>query len=539
MTQSTNSQAAATSQEGISRRSFVTMTGAALAAAGIGIASSNEGAGTALAEEPSGTLTVSLSSSPSKLDPIHYSGTYESQIIGQVCDRLVEYNDELSEYEPSLATEWTVSDDGVTYVFKIREGVHFHPSDYQDGRELTAEDVAYSLNRSAQYSDNNRLSMLDNAEATGDYEVTCTLKSPNASFMTALTDAGNSIVDQEDVDGYGDNFGINLKGTGPFTLDEFSLDEQATLSANTDYFLGAPKIATLVFKFISDATQAANSVITGEVDIATDLSGEAIETVRNSDSADILETQALQINYVRFNMNHEAMSNADVRKAMIEVVDWDAVRTALYQYDDAVAAYLPLPYGSWGYDSSLESLFPGYNPDDAAQLMQNAGWGDGFDMTIYVSNREDRKTLATLLQAYWATLNINVEINVSEWGTFSDTVCSGNADCYAMSWSWYPDPYFFLTKLFSSEETSAIGNGAGYVNAEVDDLLQKAVETNDQDERKEYYRQVMEIVMNDYAGVYYANANLFYGITPRVHDFVQRADSTLRFITPDRNVSVD
>lgn len=150
--------------------------------------STNESAG-----GESGTLTVSLASSPSKLDPIHYSGSYEGQIINQVCDRLVAYNDTLTEYAPSLATSWTISDDGVTYVFQIRQGVHFQNTEYAKGREMTAEDVAYSLNRSAQHSDNNRLAMLDKAEVTGDWEVTCTLKNPDASFLTALTDAGNSM----------------------------------------------------------------------------------------------------------------------------------------------------------------------------------------------------------------------------------------------------------------------------------------------------------------------------------------------------------
>ena len=123
-----------------------------------------------------GTITVSLSSSPRNLDPILYTGSYEGQIIQNVCDRIVEYDKDLTEIVPSLAEEWTISEDGVTYVFKIRQGVHFQKGQYQDGREMTAEDVAYSLNRSAKESSMNRLDMLANAEVTGDWEVTCTLK---------------------------------------------------------------------------------------------------------------------------------------------------------------------------------------------------------------------------------------------------------------------------------------------------------------------------------------------------------------------------
>ena len=131
---------------------------------------------------------------------------------------------------PSLATSWEVSDDGITYVFQIREGVTFNPSDYHDRRPLTAEDVAYSLNRSGQFSDNARLSMLDKAEATGDLEVTCTLTNACAAFLTALTDAGNSIIAQEDVEGYGDNFGHSLGHGVGLEIHEFPNASPGTLA---------------------------------------------------------------------------------------------------------------------------------------------------------------------------------------------------------------------------------------------------------------------------------------------------------------------
>ena len=531
----------------ISRRSFMAAAAGTLAAAGLAGTFAGTSANVAKAEEPKqgGTLTVSLASAPSKLDPIHYSGAYEGQIICAACDRLIEYNDELTEFVPSLATSWEVSDDGITYVFQIRDGVTFNPSDYHDRRPLTAEDVAYSLNRSAQFSDNARLSMLDKAEATGDLEVTCTLTNACAAFLTALTDAGNSIIAQEDVEGYGDSFNRNVCGTGAFKLVEFSLDERATLEANEEYWLARPNVDTLVFRFITDLTQNANAAVTGEVDIATDLQGEAIATVQASDAVEVLTTQALQISYIRFNSRDEIegrpnpLADVNVRKALAMAADWDAIRTALFKYDDAVAGYLPIPFGSWAYDPSQESLAPSYDIEQAMQLMADAGYASGFDISMYVTNQQARVDLATMLQAYWSALGVNLTPVIGEWGSYSDAVCGGKADTYAMSWSWYPDPYFFLNNLFASNQTTAIGNGAGYVNAEVDDLLLKAVQTTDQDERAKYYQQVIEIVMNDCVGVYYAVPNVFYAQNPRVHDFAQRADSMLRFVTASRNTWVE
>lgn len=492
----------------------------------------------------SGKLTVALSSSPSRLDPIHYTGTYEGRIIDQVCDRLIEYNDNLDAFVPSLATSWEVSEDGITYVFQIRQGVKFHNTEYAQGREMTAEDVAWNLNRSAQFSDNQRLAMLDKAEVTGDWEVTCTLKSPNAAFLTALSDAGNSIVAKEEVEGWGDDFGYHLSGTGAFVMDEFVLDEYADLSANEEYWMGAPNVKDLVFKFITDSTQTANALITGEIDMATTLTGEAINTIDNAgNGVELVKLEALKINYVRFNMQNGPTADPLVRQAMIQAVDLDAVRQALYRYDEVKPAYLPLPYGSWGYDASLEALALPYDVEAAKAKMAEAGCADGFEVDIYVSNTQERQTLCTLLQAYWNELGITTNIHVNEWGTFSATAASGNADIYAMSWTWYPDPYFFLNNLFCSDNITSNGNGALYVKDEVDALLQAAVETTDISERAGYYQQVIKHAMEDYTGIYYANPYDCYGINDRVQDFTPRADGNLRFIVWDgekvvRNTSV-
>lgn len=485
-----------------------------------------------------GTLTISLSASPSKLDPIHYTGTYESQVIKEVCDTLIEYNSDLSDYVPCLATEWTASEDGTQYVFKIREGVKFHPGQYQDGRELTAEDVAYSLNRSGELSDSNRLSMLEKAEVTGDYEVTCTLKSANSSFLTALTDAGNAIIPKEEVEGWGDEFGNHLVGTGPFIMESFELDQQAVLQKNTDYWMTEPNVDTLIFKVITDSTQAANALQTGEIDIAMDLKGESVETVRNNADLTLLETPGLHVAYLYFNQEQGPTADIKVRKALIEAINVDEMVAALYKYGEAQGAKLPLPPGSWGYDASLESKVPGYDPEDAKALLAEAGYADGLTLDLYISDTEVRQNMAVLVQAYWQQVGVTLNIHASEWGTFSEVAMSNNADIYGMSWTWYPDPYFFLNKLFSTEEFNGIGNGQHYSNAEVDDLLQKALEATDQNERADYYKQALAIITDDLPGLFYANENVIYGVNGRVHDFIQRSDGTVKIVTPENNVWV-
>ncbi|MEY8353132.1 ABC transporter substrate-binding protein [Lachnospiraceae bacterium 54-53] len=494
-------------------------------------------------EEPAGepvsggVMTVSLSSSPKNLDPVKYTGTYESQIIGTVCDTLVEYNTDLTEIQPSLAKSWSVSDDGLAYTFTLRDDVYFQPGKYQEGRKLTAEDVKYSLERSHELSAMNRLDMLDRCEVTSDTEVVCYLTEPNAVFLTALTDAGNVIVPKEEAEGWGEEFGTHLVGTGPFALQSFELDQQAVLVRNDKYWAATPYLDGVTFKPVTDGNQAVNALRTGEINLATSLSGEAVQIAREDQSVTLMEMPGLHIAYIYFNQVNGPTADIKVREAIIKAVNIEELTAGVYQYKEAQPASLPLPPGSWGYDSSLEAEVPAYDPEGAKKLLAEAGYPDGFDLDIYISNTEARVKMATLFQAYLKeNLNINVNINTSEWGTFSEIGASGKADVFAMSWTWYPDPYFFLNKIFHSSSISSLGNGQGFKNEEVDKYLDDALLTTDQEERAELYKKALAVIVKQYPGIFYANENVNWGVSPEVRGLEQRADGKVKICTPDINV---
>lgn len=484
-----------------------------------------------------GVMTISLSSSPKNLDPVKYTGTYESQIIGTICDTLVEYNTELTEIQPALAKSWTVSDDGLAYTFTLRDDVYFQPGKYQEGRKMTAEDVKYSLERSHELSAMNRLDMLDHCEVTSDTEVVCYLTEPNAVFLTALTDAGNVIVPKEEVEGWGDDFGTHLVGTGPFALETFELDQQAVLVRNDKYWAATPYLDGVTFKPVSDGNQAVNALRTGEINLATSLSGEAVQVARDDSSVNLMEMPGLHVAYIYFNQVKGPTADIKVREAIIKAINVEELTAGVYQYKEAQPASLPLPPGSWGYDSSLESEALSYDPEGAKALLAEAGYPDGFDMDIYISNTESRVKMATLFQAYLKqNLNINVNINTSEWGTFSEIAASGEADVFAMSWSWYPDPYFFLNKIFHSDSIGSLGNGQGFSNAEVDQYLDDALLTTDQAERAELYKKALAVIVKQYPGIFYANENVNWGVSSNVQGLEQRADGKVKICTSDTNV---
>lgn len=485
-----------------------------------------------------GELKIALTSSPKNLDPVKYTGTYEAQIIYQVCDTVVTYDKELKEILPSLATEWTISDDGMEYTFTIRDDVYFQPGQYQDGRQMTAEDVAYSMNRSAQESAMNRLDMLDHAEAVDATHVKATLKAPSAVFLTALTNAGNAIVPKEEVEGWGDEFGNHLVGTGPYAMEKFELDQQTTLKKNDKYFIGEPNLDTVVFKVITDANQEVNALRTGDVDIATQLTGETVKIVAEDENVNLEKMAGIQIGYAYFNMVNGPTADAKVREALIKAVDYKELAAGVYQYGEGEAACLPLPRASWGYDESVEADVPAYDPDGAKKLLEEAGYGDGITLNMYITNETFRQKAATILQSYWQAIGVELKINTVEWGTFSETAASGKADVFAMAWSWYPDPYFFFDKMFATSAIGTLGNGQGYSNAEVDQLLADALVETDQAKRAEMYKKALKIITDDNPGIFYGNPAECLGINPKVQDFNQRADGTIKLCTAEENVWV-
>lgn len=484
-----------------------------------------------------GVLTIALTSSPKNLDPVKYTGTYESQIIQNVGDTLVAYKMDLSEIVSNLAESWTVSEDGMHYTFKLRDNVYFHPGKFQDGRQMTAEDIKYSLERSHELSAMNRLDMIESVEVISDFELIVHLPKPNAAFLTALTNSGNIIVPKEEVEGWGDDFGNHLIGTGPFMLKEFKYDNETILVKNEKYWAQTPHLDGVTFKVITDGNQNANALRTGEIDFSSGLSGEAVKIIREDKNINLMETPGLHVAYIYFNQANGPTADKKVREALIKAVDIEQLVQGVYQYGEAQPASLPLPPGSWGYDESLESSVPKYDPEEAKKLLADAGYPDGFKTTLYISNTPHRVKMATILQQFLKmNLNVDLEIQTAEWGTFSEIASSGNADIFAMSWTWYPDPFFFLNKIFASSAIGSLGNGQGFNNAEVDRLLDEALVVSEQSERAELYKKALKIIVEEYPGIFYSNENVTWGVAPEVQDLVQRADGCI-FLT-NREVNV-
>lgn len=488
-----------------------------------------------------GELKVALSANIASLDPTTYTAQYESNIMRSIFNSLVVYDSEIKEFKPSLATKWEISDDLKSYTFTLRDDVYFQAGKYQDGRKMVANDVKYSLERSLNKSALNRLRYVKNVDVKSETELTIELEKPYAGFLAMLTDMGNAIVPKEEVEGWGDDFARNPVGTGPFKFVEWSTDDFVLTERHEKYWGKKPNLDNVKFSFIIDSNMMGNSLQAGDIDIATQITGQNIPLVKKNNKLDLQQIQGLSIGYLAFNTKEGPTANVNVRKAMALAVDKEELVNGIYQYGEASAAYMPLPKASWGYSKKIEDEMKkefSPNVEEGKKLLADAGFKDGFKIELYTS--EARVPVATIFQAQMKQLNIDVEIKSVEWGTFSDIVSNGKAPLYIMGWSWYPDPDFYLYQMLHSAQIGSLGNGGQYKNEKVDELLDRAnSETADESKRAEIYEEALELIKNDVPHVDLYDQDIVVGLSNEVKDYKVRSDGSVILVDDEVNVWLD
>lgn len=485
------------------------------------------------------TLTIGLEAVPRTLDPVKYTGTYESDVMMNIFNTLVYYDKEMKNIIPGLATRWTVSPDLKEYTFDLRDDIYFQPGKFQDGRKMTAEDVRYSLMRSAKESVMKRARMIKEVQVLSPSQIKVVLSAPNAAFLAVLTDIGNAVVPKEEVDGQGAEFGLHPVGTGPFALKEWSKDEKISLTHFTKYYDPAVKLNRVVWKFIPDLNMMTNSLLTGEIDIASNIDGPNRKTVSDNANTRLLSTPGMNVTFSAMNLLSGPTKDPRVREAILKTVDMDAIVSAIFQWGGASRSYSPLPKGSWGYDAEAPKQAVAPDIAGAKALMAAAGYANGFPATLVTPQDPDRIKEGTILQQQLKQIGIDLSVKSMEWGSFSESVSKGQATFYNLSWSWYPDPDFFLYQMFSSHQVGSLGNGQGYSNPQVDQLLAAAVSSSsDQPTRRGLYVQAQRQILADYPRIEAWTKDFVNGVNKKVQCYQVSSDGMLRIVTPDTHVSL-
>ncbi len=465
-----------------------------------------------------GRAVVSFQVDVSTLDPAIGYDWQNWSIIKSLFDGLMDYEPGTTDLKPHLAESYTVSDDGLTYTFTLRDGVVFH-----NGRELVADDVKYSLERVLDPATQSpgqgfylsiagAQEFIDGAadEVTGirvidDRTIEFTTSEPDASFLHKLGLNFAHVVPREAVEAAGGDFGHQPVGTGGFMLEEWVLGQRLVLVRNPNYFEeGLPYLDELVFEIGVDPNVAFLRLQRGEVDILGDgiPSARYTEVLADPDLSQLVATgEQMQTGYVTINVEMEPFDDVRVRQALNMAINKDRIVRILN--NRAVPANQVLPPLFESYASDYEG-YP-YDPEAARQLLADAGYPDGFDTVLYAYNVAPNDRIAQAIQADLAEIGINAELRTQAQSTVIEAGGAGEAPLLwsgGMAWiADYPDPNNFYWPILACASNIAGGwNWARYCNEDIEARAATAdtlASADQHEQRVEEWRQIFVDIMAD------------------------------------------
>ena len=445
------------------------------------------------AARPAGTIVVAMTNGPTNLDPGIGLDEASQKLHNLLFSSLVKLSDDLR-VVPDLAIRFE-QPDPTTYVAEVRHGVTFH-----DGRELTAEDVAYTFRR---FLDPKFVSgrkgayrMIKSVDVNDRYTVTFHLTEASGSFPINLV---MGIVPA----GTGPEAARRPVGSGPYQIGEFVADDPVTLNAFPGYFEGPPKNASLTFRVVPDDTMRGLELRNGAVDIViNDLTPDIVDALRKNPDLSVTTTLGTDYAYLGFNMRDPLLKDARLRQAVGFAIDRPGIVNFLRR-GLAQPAVGVIPPMSWAFAGDAFQFT--HDPARARTLLDEAGFpdpdGNGplprLTLSLKTSTAEAYRLQAAVIQQSLAEVGIAVDVRSYEFATLFADVLKGNVQMYTLQWVGVTDPDM-LRRVFHSTQTPPAGFNRGfYKNPAVDRLIEAASSAPTEAERKQLYGDAQRAIALD------------------------------------------
>ncbi|MGE3508535.1 MAG: ABC transporter substrate-binding protein [Vicinamibacterales bacterium] len=444
---------------------------------------------------PGDRIVVGLTSSPTNLDPRFGLDDVSQKVHQLLYDSLFVLDDQMR-LQGSLAESLDVPTDR-TYVVRIRAGVRFH-----DGHTLSAADVAHTfssmLDPALASPRRGGLGTLTTVEALDERTVRFTLAEPFTSFpinfLLPIIPAGA-----------GPDLRVRPNGTGPYRFVRSLADEAVDLDAFAAYWQGAPRNAGVRLKVVPDEVMRALEVRHGTMDVVVnDVSPDIYYQLRQERSIQTTTREGVDFQYVGVNLRDPILRDRRVRQAIMYGLDRDAIVEFLRRGLATTATGL-LPPLSWAYASDVRT-YP-FDPQRARALLDEAGYPDPdgpgpasrFRLSLKVSNVEFNRLQSAVIQEQLRAIGIAVDVRTYEFATLFADVGAGNFQLFTLQWTAasLADPDI-LRRIFHSKQTPPIGFNRGhYRNADLDETLDRAVASRDEDNRRRLYREAQALLAED------------------------------------------
>jgi peptide/nickel transport system substrate-binding protein len=448
------------------------------------------------------------------MDPHFAASTSDRNLVDMIFNGLIRYKPgDGSVFEPDIAEalpEPELVDGKQEWTFNLRRGVMCHPSESVPSYELTAEDVVWSLDKSANADTSAYAGEYGGMtfEALDDYTVKITLDDPISPvlFYPKVADyAGGFIVCKQSYEAVGaDEFKLHPIGTGPFMFDSYSPQDKIVLVANDAYFRGRPLLDGVEYRFMPDINSRELGLMSGELDVING-AAEGVWVERMDAEEDIrVDVYGVgEVATIHLDITVPPLDDVRVRKAIAYALDRDEF---LALFGEPVAAnvfsQVPAQFLAGGLTqkevAELDLEYP-RDLDMARSLMAEAGYADGFSLEMVSSERESYLKNYESMQAQLAEIGIDITINVVDHSSMHSLIRE-DVNPIVIYVAWRPNADVYLTRFYHSDSIVVTGakpdtNFSHY--AEIDDLIEAARIELDPDAQIQMWKDAQIKILED------------------------------------------
>jgi len=455
------------------------------------------------------------------LDPHWQNALARAQRTQIMYSYLVQADKDLR-IQPDLAEKWEISPDGKTYTFSLRKGVKFH-----NGRELTSEDVKYSIER---IRDPNKASQgkalmasVDNVDTSDKYTAKITLKEPDSGLLAAFTSAWGAIVAKEDVEKNGGTLEKADGGSGPYMLEEWIPKQSLKLKRFPDYYdKNVAFLDGITFQVIPEESAIIAQLRSGSVHLTALKDNKNYQVVKDVATLDTLRGSRLGFDYLNIDNQREPFNKIEVRQALQYALDRDEFLAVCTSGLGQLIS--PVPPALKDYTLDPKS-FPEYKQDlaKAKELLAKAGLPNGFKTSIdIIPQFATMVTGSQVLADQLKKIGIELEIKQYEYGVWLDRF---NAHQFELAWNVTggnadPDP------LLRSRLHSKVGsNQNNSTDTEIDKLLEEGKAITDLAKRKEHYANVQKVLVQKVPQVWMFSGDLIHVMKKTVKGYESHPSS--------------
>lgn len=487
--------------------------------------------------EKKDSIVIAVSSDILSMNPYRYNETPTNQFMLHIYETLISF-DNNAQVQPGLAETWEVAEDGVTYTFHLRKGVKFH-----DGDEFTAEDVIASFDKAKNPDSPSAFSSfftgVESYEALDDYTVAVKTKDV---YPVLLNDLSNVyILKKENIEGKTEEEIADVViGTGRYKFVEQVKEDHIDIVANPDHWSGEKPITNVRFRPITNEATRTATMLTGEVDLTVNIPVRDIERLNNTDGVSVITQKGLREIYLNFDSRKDSpfftdkpnpMADVRVREAMYRAIDIDTIiKNIMNNYASVMNSYIPENYN--GYQDVER---PAYDPELSKKLLADAGYPDGFEVTLDAPNDRyvNDGNIAQAVAGYFEKVGIKVNLNLMPKANFFSYIKPAENKSMLLMTGWSDSSGEGLTLANDLLHTYDLEKGVGtvnrghYSNTEIDAILAKANVELDADKRAEYIAEADKIAREDFGYIPLHFEHDTYAVkdtinfTPRMNNYIE------------------